>query len=62
MVMFVPAVIPQEEEELKAFKNDIKEMILTAYALCGHMNWIFAVNKMDLVEYSEKGKHDIIEI
>jgi sulfate adenylyltransferase subunit 1 (EFTu-like GTPase family) len=33
---------------------------LPAYALCGHMNWIFAINKMDLVEYTEKGKHRII--
>jgi translation elongation factor EF-1alpha len=59
LLIVVPAQVPQEEAELTAFKNTIKELILPAYALCGHMNWIFAINKMDLVEYYEKGKHRI---
>lgn len=62
LLIVVPAQVPQEEAELTAFKNTIKELILPAYALCGHMNWIFAINKMDLMEYTEKAFNDVSAI
>mgnify|MGYP001132918717 CR=1 FL=1 len=57
MVFVVPSQIPEGESELAEIKKDLKNLILPAFALCGHMNWIFAVNKIDLVNYSEKGAY-----
>jgi translation elongation factor EF-1alpha len=54
MIIVLPAQIGSD---LAAFKNRVGQLLIPAFALCGHLNWIFAVNKMDTVDYNEAGMY-----
>jgi translation elongation factor EF-1alpha len=59
MIIVLPAQIGSD---LAAFKNRVGQLLIPAFALCGHLNWIFAVNKMDTVDYNEAVFNEVVSI